>query len=153
MEQALQVFMNYAAAFEQAYVDDDWSRLAPFFKEEATYEVRGGPMACKIAGRKDILSGLKRSVDGLDRRCAERQIELTAGPHTLVTDDGAEVSLSWKVVYQYGEAPKLTLPGRSVFTIADGVIAAMKDEYDDQEMVAVAAWMIEYGEGLDGSYV
>ena len=27
MEQATKVFMDYAAAFEQTYVDDDWSRL------------------------------------------------------------------------------------------------------------------------------
>ena len=31
MEQAMQVFMDYAAAFEQTYVDDDWLRLTPFF--------------------------------------------------------------------------------------------------------------------------
>jgi hypothetical protein len=153
MEQALQVFMNYAAAFEQTYVDDDWSRLTPFFTEDATYEVLGGPLACKIAGREDIFSGLKKSIDGLDRRCADRQLELTDGPNIIVTDDGSEVSLGWNVIYQYGEAPKMTLPGRSVFNIADGVIVAMRDEYDDEEMGAVGAWMFEYGEGLDGSYV
>ena len=54
MEQALKVFMDYAAAFEQTYDDDDWSRLTPFFSENASYEVRGGPMACKISGRDAI---------------------------------------------------------------------------------------------------
>jgi hypothetical protein len=33
------------------------------------------------------------------------------------------------------------------------VIVAMRDEYDEKEMGAVGAWMLEYGEGLDGSYV
>ena len=153
MEQTLQVFMDYAAAFEETYTDDDWSRLTPFFTEDATYEVRGGPLACKIAGRKEIFAGLKKSLDGLDRRCADRKLELTDGPNIVNTDDGSEVSLGWNVIYQYKEAPKVTLPGRSVFNIADGVIVAMRDEYNDKEMGAVGAWMKEYGEGLDGSYV
>jgi hypothetical protein len=153
MEQALQVFMNYAAAFEQTYVDDDWSRLTPFFTEDATYEVLGGPLACKIAGREDIFSGLKKSIDGLDRRCTDRQLELTDGPNIVGTDNGHELSIGWNVSYLFGDAPQLTLPGRSVFTIANGVIVAMRDEYDDKEMGAVGAWMHEHGEGLDGSYV
>jgi hypothetical protein len=76
MEQTMKVFMDYAAAFEQTYIDDDWSRLAPFFSEDATYEVRGGPLACEISGRESIFSGLKKSIDGMDRRCDERQIDL-----------------------------------------------------------------------------
>ncbi len=29
----------------------------------------------------------------------------------------------------------------------------MRDVYDDKELRAVGAWMLEYGEGLDGSYL
>ena len=153
MEQALQVFMDYAAAFEETYVDDDWSRLTQYFLEDASYEVRGGPLACKIVGREEVFAGLKKSLDGLDRRCADRKLELTDGPNIVDTDDGSEVSVGWNVIYQYKEAPKVTLPGRSVFNIVDGVIVAMRDEYVDERMEAVGAWMLEYGEGLDGSYV
>lgn len=153
MEQATKVFMDYAAAFEQTYVDDDWSRLTPFFSEDASYEVRGGPMACKIDGRDAIFTGLKKSIDGLDRRCSDRQIDLTEGPNVSGTDSGHELSIGWRVTYQYAGAPKMALPGRSVFTIADGVIVAMRDEYDERELEDVGAWMLEYGEDLDGSYV
>ena len=153
MDQALQVFMDYASAFEETYADDDWSRLTRFFPEGATYEVRGGPLACKITGRDEVFAGLKKSLNGLDRRCNDRKLELTDGPNIVDAGEGAEISLGWNVIYQYKEAPKVTLPGRSVFNIADGVIVAMRDEYDDEEMQAVGAWMLEYGEGLDGSYV
>jgi hypothetical protein len=153
MKQALQVFMDYAAAFEETFTDDDWSRLTPFFPEGVTYEVRGGPLACKIVGREEVFAGLKKSLDGLDRRCTDRKLELMDGPNIVDTGDGSEVSLGWNVIYQYKEAPKMTLPGRSVFNIANGVIVAMRDEYDDEEMEAVGAWLLEHGEGLDGSYV
>ena len=153
MEQALKVFTDYAAAFERTFVDDEWSRLTPFFSENASYEVRGGPMACKISGRDAIFAGLKKSIDGLDRRCSDRQIDLTDGPKVTDIDNVHELRIGWRVSYQYGDAPKIALPGRSVFTIADGVIVTMRDEYVDEELADVGAWMHEYGEGLDGSYV
>ena len=145
--------MDYAAAFEQTYVDDNWSRLTPFFSEDATYAVRGGPFACEISGREAIFSGLKKSIDGLDRRSAERKLELTDGPNVVASGAGEELSAGWRVIYQFGDTPQLVLPGRSVFKVVGGVIVAMRDEYDDQELVEVGAWMLEHGEGLDGSYV
>jgi len=153
MKLALQVFAEYAAAFEQTFKDDDWARLTPFFTENATYEVRGGPMACKIAGRENIFAGLKKSLDGFDRRFSERRLELTQGPDVVDTAAGHEISIGWKVVYQYQDAPKLTLPGRSAFEIAGGAIVAMRDDYDDDELTDAGAWMEAYGQELDGSYV
>ena len=153
MEQAMKVFMDYAAAFEQTYADDDWSRLAQYFSEDACYEVLGGPLACKITGRDAIFAGIKKSIDGLDRRCSDRKLEITDGPDICVVDDGEELKARWRVIYQYGDAPKMTLPGRTVATISNGVIVAMRDEYDDEEMQPVGAWLLEYGDGLDGSYV
>lgn len=153
MDQATKVFMDYAAAFEETYGDDDWSRLVPFFHEDASYEVRGGPFACQISGREAILAGLKKSIDGFDRRFSERQIELTHGPESIEKGDGREVSIQWEVAYQYRDAPKVVIPGRSVFKITDGRIVAMRDEYDDTALEPLGAWMLQHGEGLDGSYV
>lgn len=153
MEQAVQVYMDYAAAFEETYIDDDWSRLTAFFDEDASYEVRGGPMACDIRGREAILQGLKKSIDGFDRRCDERAIEITGGPRVSAVPAGQEVSIDWVVSYHRGESPRMDLPGRSVFTVADGRIVAMRDEYDDSELAPVVAWLQQYGAGMDGSYV
>ena len=153
MDQATKVFMDYASAFEQTYVDDDWSRLTPYFSEDATYEVRGGPAACRISGRAAIFAGLKKSIDGLDRRCSERQIELTDGPEVVETDNGQEVTIGWIVTYQYRDAPELALPGRSAFRIAEGRIVAMRDEYDQKGVESLGDWMRKFGEGLDGAYI
>ena len=153
MEQALKVFTDYAAAFEQTYIDDDWSRLAQYFPEEASYEVRGGPLACEITGREAIFAGLRKSINGLDRRCSDRRLDLIDSPSVVATGDGHEVSVGWRVTYQYKDAPEMVLPGRSVFNIANGVIVAMRDEYNEAELGDVGIWLQEYGEGLDGSYV
>jgi hypothetical protein len=153
MEQSVQVFMDYAAAFEETYVDDDWSRLIPFFHEDAHYEVRGGPMACEIEGREAIFKGLKKSIDGLDRRFDERVIEISDGPHVTKQTDGEEVSIGWLVTYLRDDAPKIGIPGRSVFRVVDGRIAAMRDEYDEATLAPLGAWLQQYGSDLDGSYV
>ncbi len=153
MEQAVQVFIDYAAAFEETYADDDWSRLTPFFREDARYEVRGGFLACELQGREAILKGLKKSIDGLDRRCDERVIEVKDGPHVRAVPAGQEVSIDWVVNYRRGESPMIGIPGRSVVTVADGRIAAIRDEYDDAEMAPFAAWLRQYGADLDGSYI
>ena len=153
MEQSVQVFMDYAAAFEETYIDDDWSRLSPFFLEDAHYEVRGGPMACELRGREAIFKGLKKSLDGLDRRFDERVIEITDGPHVTTLPAAEEVSIGWLVTYCRGESPRVSIPGRSVFTVAEGLITAMRDEYDDAAFAPVGAWLQQYGADLDGSYV
>jgi len=31
-------YQAYAAAFEESYLDDDWSHIEPFFTEYAVYE-------------------------------------------------------------------------------------------------------------------
>jgi hypothetical protein len=153
MEQAVKVFMDYAAAFEKTYGDDDWSRLAPFFSENVVYTVHGGPMACEISGREAVLRGLKKSVDGFDRRCDERVLNLTDGPNLRSVPSGQEVSIDWVVSYRRGDSPGMDLPGRSVFTVSGGCIAAMRDEYSDEKLAPVGAWLQQYGADLDGSYV
>ncbi|HME70466.1 MAG TPA: hypothetical protein VKM54_11450, partial [Myxococcota bacterium] len=37
----LQRFVEYAQAFEKTYVDDDWTRLEPYFAPDAVYRVVG----------------------------------------------------------------------------------------------------------------
>ena len=153
MSQAMQVFMDYAAAFEETYVDDDWSRLMPFFADDARYDVVGGPLACSIAGSEALLRGMKNSIDGLDRRCDERIIELTDGPTPHTLPEGEEVRLNWTASYRRGDAPLLVFPGRSVVTVTNGRITAIRDEYREQDMAPVLEWMSQYGADLDGAYV
>jgi hypothetical protein len=38
-------YREYAQAFEDAYADDDWSRLEAYFTEDAVYDGGEGPDA------------------------------------------------------------------------------------------------------------
>ncbi|MEZ5570111.1 MAG: nuclear transport factor 2 family protein [Halioglobus sp.] len=153
MQDPLEVMLEYANAFERTYDDDDWSRLAPYFAEDAVYEVRGGPLACRLDGRHAIFAGMKKSLDGLDRRCDERQIELVDGPQVDPTDDGGVVTLHWRVCYRYGDAPPASFAGTTVTTVSDGVIVELRDEYTDADLEGFVRWTQDYARELDGSYV
>src|SRR2546429_9325087 len=72
-------FLAYAQDFERTYVDDEWSRLEQYFTPAATYEVVG-PTPCKLNGRAAIFRGIKKSLDGFDRKFAERRISVEGTP-------------------------------------------------------------------------
>ena len=55
-------YQAYADAFEESYEDDDWSRIGPYFTEDAAYE--GDPPG---EGREGVVTKLKNAVDGFDR--------------------------------------------------------------------------------------
>jgi hypothetical protein len=143
-----QRFFEYALAFEQTYADDDWSRLEPFFAEDATYEVRNVPFACKLEGRAAVLRGIRKSLDGFDRRCASRRVEVTEPPRT----DGDTVTVGWAGTYTWPGAPDLRFRGRSIATVRDGLIVTLTDEYPNGEAARMAAWMKAHAPDLDASY-
>ena len=149
MKSVRDVFFEYAAAFEETYGDDDWERLRPFFAEDAVYEVAGGPYACRIEGCDNILAGMKRSIDGLDRRMDERQISLKGSPEV----DGETVRLRWNVGYRRGDSPMGDLPGQSEATVRHGKIVILRDIYDDEELAPFGEWQGTYAPDLDGSYM
>lgn len=64
----LQRFGEYASEFEKTYEDDDWARLESFFHPDVTYVVSGSTFDCELRGRATVLSGIKKALDGFDRR-------------------------------------------------------------------------------------
>lgn len=142
----LERFLEYAAAFEQTYVDDDWTRLEPFFAEDAVYIVAGLPMSCEIHGRDRILAGIRRSLEGFDRRMDSREIIGTAPP----TETGNRVTLSGKVRYRRGAAPPVELHATIVAELDGDRIRRMQDTF--RLGPAETAWLARHAADLDGSY-
>ncbi|MGH7859745.1 MAG: nuclear transport factor 2 family protein [Candidatus Binatia bacterium] len=142
-------FVEYAMEFEKTYVDDDWARLEGFFSPEATYEVRNAPFACRLEGRDAIFRGIRKSLDGFDRRFATRNIEVTEPPK----EEGSKVTLGWRGTYTKEGVPAVTIRGRSEARYAGDRIVALSDTYEDGNTAEVTAWMEKHGAGLDPSYV
>jgi len=145
----LEHFMAYAAAFENTYKDDDWNRLGQYFTEDAIYEVVSDSIGCTITGPDAIFVGIKKSLDGFDRRFSGRVIALDGAPEV----DTDSFSVGWTVTYTKDGVAPFTLPGHTRATYRDGKIAHLTDSYEPSVTVDTLAWMRDNGMTFDGSYV
>ncbi|MGH7820582.1 MAG: nuclear transport factor 2 family protein [Candidatus Binatia bacterium] len=144
-----EIFVAYATEFEKTYEDDDWARLERFFAPQATYEVRGAvPFACRLEGREAILRGIRKSVDGFDRRFDSREVEIVEPPR----EEGDTVTVGWKGTYRKQGLAPLVLRGRSRARCQGDRIVELSDSYDDDVAAAAAEWSKRYP-GFDPSYV
>ena len=145
----LACFMKYAGDFEKTYADDDWARLRRHFADDAVYEVKSDVFPCKLTGPDAIFQGIKKSLDGFDRKFDDREIALTKGPEV----DGDTVRMEWAVTYRKAGKSPYVLRGRTEARLRDGKIASMADSYDASVGPEAAAWMEQNGMILDPSYV
>jgi ketosteroid isomerase-like protein len=131
-------FGEYAAAFEVAFENDDWSAVEPYFSEDTVYEILGGPpFAGKWEGRKAVLEYLKASLDGFDRRFETRELELLEGPELR---DGA-VWIRWRGTYRAGDAPPFVMEGEETARFRGERIAHLEDRFESGAAEKLAAWM------------
>jgi SnoaL-like domain len=141
-------FMAYAGDFEKTLADDDWTRIRQYFADDAVYEVKAESFGCRLAGPPAIFAGMKKSLDGFDRKFAGREVAVTSGPEI----DGEEMRMGWAVTYEKEGVTPFVLRGRSLVRYRDGRIAYLSDIYEPSIERELADWQRRTGIGLDASY-
>jgi hypothetical protein len=134
-------YQAYADAFEQSYEDDDWTRIEPFFTDNAVYE--GDPDA---RGRDAVLAKLKGGVDGFDRNMDSRTPDFETP-----TIDGDTLTMKWSVSYTKAGAPDLVISGVETAVFEGDRIALLRDDFDPEAQKAMGEWMAKHGASLGGS--
>ncbi len=140
-------FATYAAAFEQAYTSDDWAPIAPFFAEDAVYEIPGmpAPLGGRFAGRPAILAYFKTVLDAFDRRFASRAVALLGAPR----EEAATVTIRGRVTYTSANTPGLVFELDEIATFdSDGRIVRLEDRYDEATTRAVREYVRAHGKTL-----
>ncbi len=145
----LEAFLAYAAEFEKTYVDDDWTRLEPYFGDATVYRVESEVFGCELLGPSAIFAGIKKSLDGLDRNFPVREIAILEGPDV----EGDELRATWTVTYRKEDWSPLVLRGRSFARIRDDKIELLVDSYDERMDRELAEWTRDTGAEVDPSYV
>lgn len=135
-------YQAYADAFEESYLDDEWSRLEQYFTEDASYE--SGPEPAR--GRDAVLQKLRGGVDGFDRRM-DRRIPDFEAP----TIDGDTLTMKWTVTYEKADCPDLVISGVEFATFDGDRIASLRDDFDPAAQKALEQWMGAHGAKLGGS--
>ena len=133
-------YQAYAEAFEVAYEDDDWSKVAPFFTEDAVYA--GEPEA---RGRDAVLERLKGGVDAFDRKMDRRVPDFE--PPTV---DGDTLTMKWSVLFQKQGLPDIKVSGVEVAEFRGDQIAVLRDDFDPEAQSALEKWMAEHAAKLGG---
>jgi hypothetical protein len=145
----MQPFMAYARDFERTLADDEWARLRQYFADDAVYEVQAEGFGCRLVGPAAIFAGMKKSLDGFDRKFTRRDIAVTSGPE--IADD--QMRMGWSVTYHRDGSPPFVLRGRSSVHYAGGKIVHLIDAYDASVGTEFATWQRASGLHLDPSYV
>jgi hypothetical protein len=133
-------YCEYAQAFEDAYADDDWSRLEAFFTEDAVYDGGEGPDDV-ARGRGQLLERLKANVDAFDRRFDTRQFRFVDSPK----EDSGRVRVKWEFVCTKSGLPAYAMSGTETAEFEGDRIKLLRDEYDDGVLASAEAWMSQHG--------
>ncbi len=134
-------FRAYAEAFEESYLDDDWSHIEPYFTDDAVYE--GNPDDAQ--GRDAILAKLKASVDAFDRRMDSRTLEFEKP-----SVEGHTVRARWLATYEKAGKPNLVISGVEVAIFEGDRILRLSGEFDPKAQKAMGEWMAAHGASLAG---
>ena len=132
-------YQAYADAFELSYDDDNWTRIEPFFTEDAVYE--GAPE--DASGRAAVLAKLKGGVDGFDRKMDSRTPDFQTP-----TVDGNTLTMNWTVTYTKSGCPDLVISGVETAVFEGDRIARLRDDFDPAAEKAMGEWMAAHGDKL-----
>lgn len=138
-------YLAYAAAFEEVYAGNNWSKLEPFFTDDAVYAfIAPAPFGGEYKGRAAVLTQFQNSVNGLDRRFDSRKVEVLEGP----TEKDGSVWMRWAAIYTLAGAPDCRMEGeeRAVFT--GDRISRLEDSMTEAEASRVGAYFAQYGTKL-----
>ena len=133
-------YNEYADAFEESYEDDDWSRIEPYFTEDAVYG--GDPDA---EGRDAVLAKLKAGVDAFDRRMDSRTPDFETP-----TVDGDTLKMKWTVTYTKEGCPSLVISGVEIALFEGDRIKRLRDDFDPEAQKAMGEWMAQHASALQG---
>ncbi|MFN2425458.1 MAG: hypothetical protein ABR587_03315 [Candidatus Binatia bacterium] len=129
-------FLAYEADFEKTVADDRWSRLEPYFTEDAVYETYGST-GRRTQGRDKIFARLRRELDAFDRRCKWRRVT-TVG--ALEVDEN-RVLRNWVVTFHIDGAADLMIEGSERVTFSGNRIAVLEEEPSETAERHLLAWM------------
>ena len=138
-------FKGFAAEFDAAVQDDDWSRLEKYLLVDATYLNVGGPDP-KSSGREAILAYLKADVSNVDRRFDGRDLVALTPP----VAEGNRLSRRWRCTYRLAGTTDLVVDGEARYLFEGDLIKEIEEEPTPASIQKLNEWMEQYGYMLHG---
>jgi len=134
-------FLDYAEAFESAFVSDDWGEVAECFAPDSEYIAIDG---LRAVGRDQIISAFRSSVDVIDRRFDE---SIVRPLEPQLREDGS-LFMTWEIIFKKQGSPDLRVAGTGEATYDGGKISKLVDQLEEGVGETMAACMDEHGSKL-----
>ena len=141
-------FADYTVALEEAYHDDDWSRLVPYFAERVTYRSNYGA-DLEVTGREGVLKQFRAEAESFDRKFDSRRVEYFDGPR----EARGGVFTMWKVTYSKAGVPDLVLTGKENATFIGDEMTLLEGHYLPETFGEFSAWLTQHGSFMHESGV
>lgn len=129
-------FLDYVQAFEEAYLDREWSRLTGFFMPDAVHDTGLG---AEVSSRDSIIAYLQEAVEGFDRLFDSRIPSFGE-----ISQTGNKISLPWNFTYRKEGAPDLVTSGTEVAEFSHHLISRLNSVFDEGVTESVQEWMQKY---------
>jgi hypothetical protein len=136
-------FNEYTVALERAYQEDDWSLLAAYFAEDATYRSYYGA-DLEVTGRDAAVKQLIADAESFDRRFDSRRVEYFDGPR----EERDGVFTMWKVTYSKEGGPDLVLTGTETAVYDGDEITLLEGHYLPETFGEFSTWLTQHGSFL-----
>lgn len=137
-------YAAYAAAFELAFHDDDWTRIETFFTRDIVIRIHTEPFAGGCEGIDRVADYFRTVLDHFDRRFDERAI--TSPPR--IEQTGNRVRACWQTCYRRAGAPDLAMSGVEVATFRGPHIARLDSWFDEGVAERMVDWLGRYSDLL-----
>jgi hypothetical protein len=133
-------YMEYALAFDAAYLAQDWSQLLPYFADDARYCSYYGA-DIEANGPEKILKQFEADTEAFDRKFDERNMEFVAPPKEV----GGRVESRWKMTYVKAGTPDLELYGTETATFNGDKLVLLEDAYSPETFRVFGEWLAKHG--------
>ena len=134
-------FVEYAGAFEQTFVDDDWTRLEPYFAADAIYAVTAGSLlGGRWEGRAQVIEHLRASVNAIDRKFDGRRVEIVGAPIA----GARSFEIAWRGSYTKAGCPDLVFQGTERASFEGDCIALLEDTLEEGADERIQRYLAQY---------
>ena len=139
-------FMEYAAAFEEAFESDEWSKVGTFFTDDGVYATVGPPpFGTRAEGRAAVLAGFKQALDAFDRRFDKREVSVLEGP---IERDPRTLWFKWLGIYRRAGLPDLRMEGEETAVFEGQHIKHLEDRFTPATAERIAGYVAAHGATL-----
>jgi hypothetical protein len=133
-------FNEYKVTLERAYQEDNWSLLAPYFAEDATFRSYYGA-DLEVTGRDAVVKQFYADAESFDRKFDSRRVEYFDGPR----EERGGVFTMWRVTYSKEGAPDLVLTGTEIAVYNGDEITLLEGHYLPETFDEFGSWLTEHG--------